>query len=178
MDTDVISIQPIPVANFLAAQSSRVSSNGIFGFQKHHWFLWDCMKEFVQKYNGNIWGNQGPYLITRMLKKLCNLTDFENGADQLYHNISFLHPRRFFPISFQEWEKYYKVWDSRPGFNDSYALHLWNFMNQEQKKKMDIGSNTLVENLYKTYCPATYRSLVLAAQETKQNQLSLNKTSR
>ncbi|KAF7253852.1 Alpha-1,4-N-acetylglucosaminyltransferase [Varanus komodoensis] len=174
MDTDVISIRPIPVTNFLAAQSSQFSSNGILGFQPHHRFLWDCMKDFVQNYNGNIWGNQGPYLITRMLKKICNLTNFEDVKDQRCQNISFLHPERFYPIPFQQWMQYYKVWDSRPNFNHSYALHLWNFMNQEEKKNVTVGSNTLVENLFKTYCPTTYRSLAQAAQRSE--QMSQNKT--
>ncbi|XP_015276415.1 PREDICTED: alpha-1,4-N-acetylglucosaminyltransferase [Gekko japonicus] len=174
MDTDVISIRPIPVVNFLAAESSKFSSNGIFGFQRHNWFLWDCMKNFVENYNGDIWGNQGPFLMTRMLKGLCNLTDFQNMEDQRCHNISFLHPHRFYPISYPLWEKYYEVWDSMPDFNYSYALHLWNFMNHE-KKNMTVGSNTLVENIYKTYCPTTYWTLVQAAEGSK--GMSLNKTS-
>ncbi|XP_066477592.1 alpha-1,4-N-acetylglucosaminyltransferase [Tiliqua scincoides] len=167
MDTDVISIRPIPMSNFLAAQSSQFSSNGILGFQQHHWFLWDCMEDFVQKYNGDIWGHQGPQLITRMLGRLCNLTDFEDVVDQRCHNISFLHPHRFYPISYPEWRKYYEVWDPSPDFKDSYALHLWNFMNQEQKN-VTTGSNTLVENLFKMYCPITYRSLFPAPQGNKQ----------
>ncbi|XP_054839786.1 alpha-1,4-N-acetylglucosaminyltransferase [Eublepharis macularius] len=174
MDTDVISIRPIPVTNFLAAQSSQFSSNGIFGFHQHNWFLWDCMKNFVENYNGDIWGNQGPYLMTRMLEGLCNLTNFHKIEDKRCHNISFLHPQRFYPISYQQWKKYYEVWDSMPDFNDSYALHLWNFMNHE-RKNMTIGSNTLVENIYKKYCPTTYWSLVQAAEGNK--QMSLNKTS-
>ncbi|XP_042314445.1 alpha-1,4-N-acetylglucosaminyltransferase [Sceloporus undulatus] len=168
MDTDVISIRSIPVTNFLAAQSSQFSSNGILGFQQHHWFLWDCMEDFVQNYNGDIWGNQGPFLITRVLKRLCNLTDFEDTEDQRCHNISFLNPQRFYPIPYGFWMKYYEVWDSRPEFNDSYALHLWNYMNQDQKKNVTIGSNTLVENLFSTYCPTTYRSLIQAAEQSEQ----------
>ncbi|XP_061490405.1 alpha-1,4-N-acetylglucosaminyltransferase [Rhineura floridana] len=160
MDTDVISIRPIPVANFLAAQSSQFSSNGILGFHHHHWFLWDCMNDFVRNYHGDIWGNQGPYLVTRMLQRLCNLTNFQKGEDQRCHNISFLHPQRFYPIPYNQWHKYYEVWDSRPDFNVSYALHLWNFMNHEEKRNVTIGSNTLVENLFKAHCPITYQSLV------------------
>ncbi|CAI5775408.1 Hypothetical predicted protein [Podarcis lilfordi] len=175
MDTDVISIQPIPVTNFLAAQSSQFSSNGILGFQRHHWFLWDCMVDFVQHYNGAIWGHQGPHLITRMLKKLCNLTDFNNVEDQTCHNISFLHPQRFYPIPYTLWHKYYEVWDSKPDFNESYALHLWNFMNRKEKRNVTIGSNFLVENLFRTHCPTTYQSLIQAAQRSK--QMSQNKTS-
>ncbi|XP_004625044.1 alpha-1,4-N-acetylglucosaminyltransferase [Octodon degus] len=159
MDTDVISIRPIPEENFLAAQSSQVSSNGVFGFLPHHPFLWECMENFVEHYNSHIWGNQGPILITRMLRLWCKLRDFQELSDHRCQNMSFLHPHRFYPISFSHWKRYYEVWDTEPTFNNSYALHLWNHMNQG-KKTVIKGSNTLVENLYRKYCPTTYRHLV------------------
>ncbi|XP_070610332.1 alpha-1,4-N-acetylglucosaminyltransferase [Erythrolamprus reginae] len=171
MDTDVISIRPIPVANFLAAQSSQFSSNGVFGFQHHHWFIRDCMSDFVLNYNGDIWGNQGPYLFTRILKKWCNLRNFENVEDHVCHNVSFLHPQRFYPIPYNTWTKYYEVWTTKPEFNHSYALHLWNFMNKKEKKNMTIGSNTLVENLFRTHCPSTY---IFELQKTQLPEKKIN----
>ncbi|XP_050821693.1 alpha-1,4-N-acetylglucosaminyltransferase-like [Gopherus flavomarginatus] len=173
MDTDVISIRPITLANFLTAAASKASGSGIFGFPRHHWFLWDCMKDFVRNYNGRIWGNQGPILITRRLRALCNLTDFHNVEDQSCQNISFLHPQRFYPIPYPAWRQYYKVWKRRPDFNNSFALHLWNFMNKEHKTVV-AGSNTLAENLYKTYCPTTYKNLIQGTEGS--GNMQQNKT--
>ncbi|CAJ0966607.1 unnamed protein product [Ranitomeya imitator] len=48
MDTDIISIRVIPSEDFLAAQSSQFSSNGIFGFSTHHNFTQQCMEDFVR----------------------------------------------------------------------------------------------------------------------------------
>lgn len=165
MDTDVISIRPIPDENFLAAQSSKVSSNGVFGFSPHHPFLWACMENFVEHYNSGIWGNQGPRLITRMLKLWCKLRDFKEVSDLKCQNMSFLHPHRFYPISYSQWKSYYEVWDPEPSFNNSYALHLWNHMNQG-KRTVVKGSNTLAENLFRKYCPTTYRYLVQGPQRS------------
>ncbi|XP_037681078.1 alpha-1,4-N-acetylglucosaminyltransferase [Choloepus didactylus] len=159
MDTDVISIKPIPEKNFLAAQASKHSSNGVFGFLPHHPFLWACMENFVEHYNSAIWGNQGPGLMTRVLKVWCKLRDFQEVSDLRCQNLSFLHPQRFYPISYPEWRRYYKVWDTEPSFNNSYALHLWNYMNRERKAVVR-GSNTLVENLYRKHCPRTYSDLI------------------
>ncbi|KAM5291850.1 alpha-1,4-N-acetylglucosaminyltransferase [Ctenodactylus gundi] len=158
-DTDVISIRPIPEENFLAAQSSQLSSNGVFGFLPHHPFLWECMENFVEHYNSDLWGHQGPHLMTRMLRVWCKLEDFKELNDLKCQNISFLHPQRFYPISFSEWWRYYEVWDPEPSFNNSYALHLWNYMNKGRKTVVK-GSNTLVENLYRKHCPRTYRDLI------------------
>ncbi|XP_004712152.1 alpha-1,4-N-acetylglucosaminyltransferase [Echinops telfairi] len=165
MDTDVISIRPIPEDNFLAAQGSRDSSNGVFGFLPHHPFLWACMENFVEHYNSDIWGNQGPLLMTRMLRVWCKLRDFQEVSDLRCLNLSFLHPQRFYPISYSQWRRYYEVWDTDPSFKDSYALHLWNYMNRG-RKVMVKGSNTLVENLYRKHCPRTYRDLVPGPKES------------
>ncbi|KAL1782749.1 alpha-1,4-N-acetylglucosaminyltransferase [Sigmodon hispidus] len=57
MDTDVISIRPIPEENFLAAQGTRYSSNGVFGFLPHHPFLWACMENFWRRYY-QVWDSE------------------------------------------------------------------------------------------------------------------------
>ncbi|XP_074860454.1 alpha-1,4-N-acetylglucosaminyltransferase-like [Carettochelys insculpta] len=169
LDTDVISTRPIPVTNFLAAQASRESSNGVFGFPQRHWFIWGCMEDFVQNYNGAVWGNQGPVLMTRRLQALCNLTNFHDVEDLSCRNISFLHPQRFYPIPYPAWRRYYEVWETSPVFNNSYALHLWNFMNKDHETVV-AGSNTLVENLYKMYCPTTYEVLIQGAKRSDEEQ--------
>ncbi|XP_029472327.1 alpha-1,4-N-acetylglucosaminyltransferase-like [Rhinatrema bivittatum] len=159
MDTDIISIQPISTENFLAAQSSKYFSSGSFGFQHHNQFVWNCMEDFVRNFNGKIWGQQGPGLFTRMIAKFCELPEFPKMEDKICNNISFLHPHRFYPIPYPAWKKYYQVWKNPPIFNESYALHLWNYMNSEGKS-VESGSNTLVENLYKVHCPSTYEILI------------------
>lgn len=164
MDTDVISIRLIPEENFLAAQSSKFSSNGVFGFLPHHPFLWACMENFVEHYDSQVWGKQGPDLMSRMLRVWCRLEDFQEVSDLKCSNLSFLHPQRFYPISYPEWRRYYEVWDKEPDFNVSYALHLWNYMNKEGRTVIR-GSNTLVENLYRKYCPRTYRDLIQGPEE-------------
>ncbi|XP_069624223.1 alpha-1,4-N-acetylglucosaminyltransferase-like [Ranitomeya imitator] len=160
MDTDIISIRVIPSEDFLAAQSSQFSSNGIFGFSTHHNFTQQCMEDFVRNYNSRKWGNQGPHLFTRVLKTFCKMPNFENTEDIMCGNITFFNPQRFYPISYPAWRAYYKVWNKLPTFNHSYALHLWNYMNSGAKLTMVPGGNTLVEHLYKEHCPSIYGALL------------------
>nr|XP_025033994.1 alpha-1,4-N-acetylglucosaminyltransferase-like isoform X1 [Pelodiscus sinensis] len=159
MDTDVISIRPISLEDFLTAEDFRLAGNAIFGFSRHHKFIWDCMKDFVQNYRGDIWGHQGPGLLTRRLKALCPVTNFHKVEDINCLNISYLHPQRYYPIPYVQWNRYFQVWEKSVDFNNSYSLHLWNYMNR-QHKRVVAGSNTLVENLFKTYCPTTYKVLI------------------
>ncbi|XP_073530395.1 alpha-1,4-N-acetylglucosaminyltransferase-like [Phyllobates terribilis] len=158
LDTDIISIRTIPIKNFLA-QSSHLCTNGIFGFSSHHAFTQTCMVDFVRKYDSTKWGNQGPHLFTRVLKKFCEKPNFINTEDVMCGNITFFNPKRFNPIPYPAWRKYYETWDRLSTFNDSFAFHLWNFMNKE-KLSMVPGSNTLAEYLYKEYCPSTYKTIL------------------
>ncbi|XP_029473161.1 alpha-1,4-N-acetylglucosaminyltransferase-like [Rhinatrema bivittatum] len=161
MDTDFISMRPIQEVDFLAAQGSRDCSNGIFGFQRHYQYLWECMEDFVKNYNGASWGHQGPQLFTRVLARQCELPVFKHVEDATCGNISFLHPHRFYPIPYPSWRQYFEVWNPQGTFNNSYALHLWNFMNRGTKKVI-AGSNTMAENLFIKYCPLTYEFIVKA----------------
>ncbi|XP_048190403.1 alpha-1,4-N-acetylglucosaminyltransferase [Perognathus longimembris pacificus] len=164
MDTDLISLRPVPDENFVAAQGSGSCSNGVFGFEPRHPFLWACMENFVEHYNSRVWGNQGPLLMTRMLRVRCRLGAFprRGRGDLRCGDLSVLHPDRFYPIPFRQWGRYYQVWDPPdPAFRASYALHLWNFMNRRERKTVRPGSGTLAERLYRRHCPGTYGRLLL-----------------
>ncbi|XP_040203354.1 alpha-1,4-N-acetylglucosaminyltransferase-like [Rana temporaria] len=155
MDTDVISLCPIPQDHFLAAQDVTITSSSVFGLSSHYQLAWQFMENFVENYMGEIWGHQGSGVFTRVVNKLCGMPVFKSTDDVMCGNISYFHPQRFYPINYPLWSRYYEVWENLPTFKDSYALHLWNFMNKEGKS-MVPGSNMLVEHLYKKYCPATY----------------------
>ncbi|XP_073481605.1 alpha-1,4-N-acetylglucosaminyltransferase-like [Aquarana catesbeiana] len=155
MDSDVISIRPIPYDHFLAAEHSSSTSSSVYGLSPFHNLTWLFMEDFAQNYRGDLWGHQGPKLFTRIVVKLCGLPEFNTIHDLMCANIPYLHPYRFYPISYGSWKKYFEVWENFPTFNNSYALHLWNYMNSEGKT-MVPGSNTLAEHLYQKQCPTTY----------------------
>ncbi|XP_053315498.1 alpha-1,4-N-acetylglucosaminyltransferase-like [Spea bombifrons] len=159
MDTDVISLRPIPHKNFLAAETLTVCSSSVFGLDDHHNFTWKCMEDFVKNYNGAVWGHQGPGLLTRVMKEWCVAPTFHNTDDASCGSILYLHPQRLYPISYPSWRRYFEVWPKIPTFNDSYSLHLWNYMNKEHMTVVP-GSNTLVDHLFQQHCPTTYASLL------------------
>ncbi|KAM3930991.1 alpha-1,4-N-acetylglucosaminyltransferase-like [Leptodactylus fuscus] len=159
MDTDIISLQPIPEDRFLAAETFLQTSSAVFGLSPHHNMTLEFMKNFVQNYRGDVWGHQGPGVFTRVVKKHCGLPRFNSTDDTMCGNVSYFHPQRFYPILYPFWQKYFEVWSKLPYFNNSYALHLWNFMNKK-RETMVPGSNTLVEHLYKQYCPSTYTAIL------------------
>ncbi|XP_030050268.1 alpha-1,4-N-acetylglucosaminyltransferase-like [Microcaecilia unicolor] len=159
MDTDIISMRPIPEDDFLALAPTKSCSSAVFGFQRHYQFLWDCMEDFVKNYRGEIWGQQGPRLLTRMIVRQYGMPVVKGTEDATCGDFSILNPQRFFPIPYPAWERYFQVWNPNDTFKSSYALHLWNFMNKGRKKVI-AGSNSLAENLFIKYCPHTYQFIV------------------
>uniref|UniRef100_A0A8C5PAN6 Alpha 1,4-glycosyltransferase domain-containing protein n=1 Tax=Leptobrachium leishanense TaxID=445787 RepID=A0A8C5PAN6_9ANUR len=155
-DSDIISMRPIPQKNFLAAESEKLCANSVFGLNQYHVLAWTCMEDFARNYNGGEWGYQGPSLFTHVMNDLCDEPQFNSTEDVTCGNIPYLNPQRFFPIPDIAWETYFEVFDILPTFNYSYSLHLWNFMNNEKKRSVDPGSNTLVDHLFQQYCPTTH----------------------
>ncbi|XP_030050251.1 alpha-1,4-N-acetylglucosaminyltransferase-like isoform X1 [Microcaecilia unicolor] len=159
MDSDMISLRPIPKVDFLALEDPNFCNNAAFGFQRHYQFLWDCMEDFVKNYRGEIWGQQGPKLLTRMVERQCGMPVVKGTEDATCGNFSILNPQRFYPIPCSAWEKYFQVWNPSDTFNSSYALHLWNYMNHNNKMVI-AGSGSVAENLFKKHCPVTYDFIV------------------
>ncbi|XP_040285844.1 alpha-1,4-N-acetylglucosaminyltransferase-like [Bufo bufo] len=155
MDTDIISTQPIPSDHFFAPQSTDIFSNGVFGLPRIHSLAWEFMDSFVQNYRGEEWGHQGPALITRVLKHKCKNVEISLKENVTCGTLTFFVPDCFYPVPYHEWKKYFIQWDTFPTFNNSFGLHLWNFMNKNGKT-MVPGSNTLVEHLYSKNCPCLY----------------------
>eukprot|EP00079_Xenopus_tropicalis_P010339 XP_002935118.1 PREDICTED: alpha-1,4-N-acetylglucosaminyltransferase-like [Xenopus tropicalis] len=161
MDNDIISVRPVPLKNFVAAESNDVYSNSIFGCVPHHMFSWRSMEDFVQNYNGSILGHQGPALFARILKKVfCVLRGFKYTEDVRCGNMTLTNPDRFYPIPESSWKKYYEVVDQFRPFSSSYAVHLFENSNQG-KYNMVPGSKTLVDRLYEQYCPYTYVTVLM-----------------
>ncbi|XP_078251147.1 alpha-1,4-N-acetylglucosaminyltransferase-like, partial [Rhinoraja longicauda] len=74
LDTDIISMKSMPFGNFMCPESSNALSMDAMGFyHRHHPFLSNCMIDYVANYIGYIWGQQGPKLITRVLKRWCQM---------------------------------------------------------------------------------------------------------
>ncbi|XP_067897463.1 alpha-1,4-N-acetylglucosaminyltransferase-like [Heterodontus francisci] len=166
LDTDIISMKPLPFVNFTCLQGEGIFNNAALGFHDiHHNFLLDCMEDFVANYIGHVWGYQGPQLITRVLKRWCksnNPADFTGkGCD----GISLWVTRRFYPILYSSWESYYVPWKKEnieSFFSGTYGAHVWNYMNSSMKRKIIAGSRSLLEYFFQLYCPTTYRNLIIS----------------
>ncbi|XP_069755461.1 alpha-1,4-N-acetylglucosaminyltransferase-like isoform X1 [Narcine bancroftii] len=164
LDTDIISLRPLPIANFLCPESRRSVSNGALGLLSlHHPFMWNCMLDFVANYIGDIWGQQGPRLITRMVKKWCRIENLGIFSGKECNGISLWTTNRFYPIPHPNWMRYNAPWkkeDIERTFSDTYGAHVWNSKNSGKRKAIIVGSGSLIEHFSKSYCSIAYKNLI------------------
>ena len=66
------------LTNFVGAQSNELIANGVMAFSQYglgHLVADDCLHELISDFRGDNWDYNGPGVITRTLKKLCNTND-------------------------------------------------------------------------------------------------------
>ncbi|XP_060689949.1 alpha-1,4-N-acetylglucosaminyltransferase-like [Hemiscyllium ocellatum] len=165
LDTDVISIKPLEFGNFIVAESEIHSSSAVLGFNRSHPFLENCLTDFVEKYNGAVWGQQGPKLITRNLKKWCGTDLLNQFLNKECKGIGYVPKYLFYPIPHENWKQYFEKnrWNNNNDaivkeFSKSNAVHIWNFLSGHQKYDIK-GSQSFIKYFYQKYCPSTYGTL-------------------
>lgn len=149
LDADVVVIktfQDVPL-NFAGAESNRVVASGVMGFEKYglgYRVSGECLKKFIEQYNGNAWGSNGPMIITNVLKQsIChratadfmtraNCKGFKVYSREYFYAINYNVIRYFFE------EKYLDQCISRT--NNSILIHVWNKLTSSIPMK--VGART------------------------------------
>ncbi|XP_060674423.1 uncharacterized protein LOC132804276 [Ziziphus jujuba] len=159
LDTDIIILRDFSeLRNSIGAQSIdratkqwTILNNAVMVFDMNHPILLDFMKEFSLTFNGNIWGFNGPFLLTRVMKRV--------GSD---YNVTVLPPEAFYPV---DWFKIHRLFKKpeiaaecrwiKSSLNELngnggniYALHLWN----KRSKKLKVGEGSVMERLILDHC--------------------------
>ncbi|KAI8620848.1 hypothetical protein BC830DRAFT_1164215 [Chytriomyces sp. MP71] len=70
LDLDIISLSTLAVGEVLgrspAMQDKNAMNNAFLVFLASDEFVWGTMEEFVEEFNGNVWGKNGPEIIARV----------------------------------------------------------------------------------------------------------------
>ncbi|XP_064101390.1 lactosylceramide 4-alpha-galactosyltransferase-like [Macrobrachium nipponense] len=128
--------------------------------QPRHKAYWMLMEDIKENFKGNVWGQNGPAAITRVMNQLCkganlfHIARNEGGCQ----NMSLLTPRHFYPVPYQEHKSFTAErteTDLEKLFKDSYVLHFWNKMTKNDTIR--LGSKSILETAAKKFCPVTYR---------------------
>eukprot|EP01018_Ginkgo_biloba_P033740 Gb_00294 [translate_table: standard] len=160
IDTDVILLRSFSnLRNVIGAQNKDTQSgrwnrlnNAVMVLEKLHPLLFKFIQEFALTFDGNKWGHNGPYLLTRVVSRLMN-----QGRDL---NVSVVPPMAFYPV---DWSRISGFFSNPSGDanhakwraakllqvqNHSYAIHLWN----RQSGHLSVEPGSIVHHLFAQHC--------------------------
>lgn len=159
LDTDMILLKSFKgLNNIIGAQTLDPSftnwtrlNNAVLIFDKNHPLLLKFIEEFARTFNGNVWGYNGPYLVSRVATRA--------AVEEEYNNFTVMRPSAFYPVNWLEIEKFFKVPKTEKESKwvkvkllqmqrRSYGLHLWN----KFSRKFEIEQGSAMWRLVSDHC--------------------------
>ncbi|KAG2302605.1 hypothetical protein Bca52824_031256 [Brassica carinata] len=161
LDTDVIILKPLTnLHNVIGAQTvdpvtrkwSRLN-NAVLIFDKNHPLLKSFIDEFSRTFNGNKWGHNGPYLVSRVVAR------FNVSSSSSDMRFSVLPPSAFYPVDWTRISGFYRAsvnereadWSRKRLMHlrkHSLAVHLWN----RESKNLRIEEGSIIQKLMSDSC--------------------------
>ncbi|KAI3811827.1 hypothetical protein L1987_21559 [Smallanthus sonchifolius] len=157
IDTDFVILKDFSgLRNSIGAQSSTRSgnwtrlNNAVLVFDKNHSLLYKFMEEFASTFNGDKWGYNGPYLVSRVV---------ERETTKAEVNFTVLPPIAFYPVDWTRVGGFFttpvnqvhRSWIEAKvdQLNKlSYGVHLWN----KQSSRLRIEEGSIMGRLILDYC--------------------------
>ncbi|CAN8317034.1 unnamed protein product [Cochlearia groenlandica] len=158
LDTDIIFLNDMTgLRNSIGAQSMNPDTkrwtrlnNAVMVFDAYHPLMREFLQEYSTTFDGNRWGYNSPYLVSRVIERL--------GLKPEY-NLTIFLPDAFYPVNWLEIPSLFKkpatnieerwvektVQDMRKG---SYMIHLWN----KVTRKSEIEEGSVMHRLISTHC--------------------------
>ncbi|KAI3456302.1 hypothetical protein Pfo_012965 [Paulownia fortunei] len=148
IDTDIIVLKSFgELRNVIGAQTVDLATgnwsrlnNAVIIFDEGHPLLREFIEEFALTFDGNKWGHNGPYLVSRVVSRLSGRPGY---------NFTVLPPMAFYPVDWSKIGSLFRGPSSlshskwllaklRQIHSQSFAVHLWN--KQSRQFKVEKGS--------------------------------------
>ncbi|XP_010529890.1 PREDICTED: uncharacterized protein At4g19900-like [Tarenaya hassleriana] len=158
LDTDIVFLNDLTgLRNAIGAQSvHRVTgrwtrlNNAVMIFDIYHPLLFEFLKEYATNFDGNRWGYNSPYLVSRVIERLGNKPEY---------NLTIFPPDAFYSVNWIKIPRLFKNpastdevgWVEKTVNNmssHSYMIHLWN----KVTRQMEIEEGSVMHRLISTHC--------------------------
>lgn len=159
LDTDFVVLRPLTgLRNSIGAQSIDVLSknwtrlnNAVLIFDMKHPLLFEFLEEFASTFNGNKWGYNGPYLVSRVVQRV--------GTTTPGFNFTVLPPMAFYPVDWTKIAGLFRKPENEAQSKwvkakllqlsgDAYGIHLWN----RQSSRLSIEEGSIMGRLISDHC--------------------------
>ncbi|XP_076885038.1 uncharacterized protein LOC143534427 [Bidens hawaiensis] len=148
IDADVIVLRSFAkVRNSIGAQTMDPNSknwsrlnNAVMVFDKMHPLLYKFIEEFSLTFNGNKWGHNGPYMVSRVVSRLQGRPGYKFTVllPSAFYPVSWINVRVLFRGGKNESDSRWLMGVYGQIKNQSYTLQLWN--KQSRGYRIEEGS--------------------------------------
>lgn len=161
LDLDVVVTRSLNgLSNFAGAESNTDVAAGVLNFHSEglgHEMAEACLDNLRSEFRGDDWGNNGPGVITRVLKKLCKARRVRDMTPERCRGFAVLPPSAFYPIPWRQWKLYFDESSSAKTMarlKSSLAIHVWNKFSVALN--VTVGSRQPYGLIAQDYCPRVY----------------------
>lgn len=146
--------------NFASAESFDTVAVGIINLEGEtgHKIAEMCVKDLKSNFNGKIWAQNGPLVLTRVLYKICGTKDVQKMIEEnVCSNFRVLPIEMCYDIGWSEIKKFFEeeYLNETLGriLNAALMTHVWNKFSARIPLSKD--DNVAYIHLAKKYCPRT-----------------------
>lgn len=159
LDTDVIVLRSFSeLKNVIGAQTidlqtgnwSRLN-NAVLVFDKNHPLLLKFIQEFALTFDGNKWGHNGPYLVSRVVSRV-------GEKPNLDFNFTVVTPSSFYPVNWSRIRSIFRgpkdevhskwlLTKLKHIRSQSFALHLWN----SQSRRLKVQKGSIIDHIMSNF---------------------------
>jgi len=163
LDLDVVVTNSLEnLTNFAGAEDWDDVAAGVMGFDMSRLgrrVADACVRDLKKNFRGDVWGNNGPGVITRTLQKLCATMYARDMTTDRCHGFTVYPPSVFYPIHYKKWKKYFETKDSNATLkilNKAKVIHVWNKLSKAEKVR--VNSNVPYAVIARKYCPYVFNN--------------------
>lgn len=116
-------------------------------------------REFRDSFDGDDWGNNGPGVITRVLKKICHVDKPPQMTQENCLGFKVYPPSAFYAVPWPKWKLFFdtdalnRTLDTT---KDSIAIHVWN--KHSIKQQFKVGTRAAYGVIASKNCPSVYNA--------------------
>ncbi|XP_076764524.1 lactosylceramide 4-alpha-galactosyltransferase-like [Xylocopa sonorina] len=163
LDLDVVITSSLEhLTNFAGAEDWENVAAGAMGFDATalgRRVADACIRDVKMNFRGDIWGNNGPGVITRILQKICSTKYIRDMTTIRCHGFKVFSPAVFYPVHYKKWKMYFETEgrnETMKRVEKAMAIHLWNKLSQFEDVHVD--SDVPYSIIARKHCPKIFNS--------------------
>ncbi|XP_011301363.1 lactosylceramide 4-alpha-galactosyltransferase isoform X2 [Fopius arisanus] len=161
LDLDVVVTTSLEkLTNFAGAEDWEDVAAGVLGFGMSglgRRIADACLRDLKKNFRGDVWGNNGPGVITRTLQKLCATKYARDMTTKRCRGFTVYPPSSFYPIHYKKWKLYFDENEKNTTMtiiNRALAIHVWNKLSGSEV--ISPPSNVPYATVASEFCPKIY----------------------